>query len=100
MFDCFSTAKMLQEKYDDLGNLSYPSISSKLFAYDVITRQEKQQIEELVGNKQIEKVLDIVMNSLYSNQTEKYRGLLLAMENSEDSLSKLKAAELGERINS
>ena len=87
---------MLQEKYDDLGNLSYLSISGKLYAYNVITQQEKQQIEQLFGNKQIEKVLDIVINSLHSKQTEKYQGLLLAMEKSEDSLPRLKAIELCE----
>ena len=86
---------MLKKKYDGLGNLSYSSMSGALYANDVITRQEKQQIERLIGNKQIQAVLDIVMDSLQCKQTAKYKGLLLAMENSEDILLKQKATELG-----
>ena len=86
---------MLKKKYNEFGNLSYSSMSGGLYSNDVITRQEKQEIEHLIGNKQIEKVLDIVMDSLKANQRAKYRGFLLAMENSDDILLKQKAAELG-----
>ena len=43
----------------------------------------------------MEAVLDIVMDSLEANQTEKYRGLLLAMEKSQDTLLRKTAKELG-----
>ena len=71
-------------------------MSGSLFANDVITRQEKLEIDRMVGKSQMERVLDIVIASLKVNQTTKYKGFLVAMENSEDALLKAIARELGE----
>ena len=70
-------------------------MSGGLFANDVITLQEKKEIEQKIGSIQIQAVLDIVLASLSAGQTAKYKGLLLAMEKSEDILLRQKAAELG-----
>ena len=97
-FDCSTVATMLQHSYQELGNLSYSSMRPGLIAKDVITLQEKRQINNLIGEQQIEAVLDIVISSLRAGQTAKYRGLLIAMEESGDILLKQKAEELGECI--
>ena len=44
----------------------------------------------------MQKVLDIVLTSLKCKQAEKYKGFLLAMEESDDTLLQIKAKELGE----
>ena len=73
-------------------------MKGKLFSYYVITSAEKDLIDTLIGNAKMEKVLDIVRVSLEANQTAKYKGFLQAMEESEDTLLKDKAKELGKWI--
>ena len=70
-------------------------MSGKLFAKDVITSHEKQEINHLIGTKQMEKVVDIVIFSLNSNYTAKYKGFVKAMEESDDILLQNKTEELG-----
>ena len=86
---------MLTQNYDNLGSLSYSSMSGGLFANEVITSQEKKEIEQKIGNQQIQAVLGIVIDSLGAGKTAKYKGLLLAMEKSEDILLRQTAADLG-----
>ena len=94
-FDCSKAAKVLKDKYDELSNLSYNSMSGKLFSNDVITLDEKDYIASLQSSKEkIKKVLDIVIKSLNAKDSTKYRNLLLSMEESEDGLLKVKAKEL------
>ena len=71
---------------------------AQLFAYEVITHQERMQIDTLIGNAQMEQVLDIVRVSLKDNQTTKYKGFLKAMEEDEDILLKKAAEDLGKWI--
>ena len=97
-FSCSDAAKLLKKKFDVLSNLSYSNMSGSLFANDVITRQEKLEIDQLIGKSQMERVVDIVIASLQVNQTTKYEGFLVAMENSEDALLEATAKELGEWI--
>ena len=54
----------------------------------------------MIGKAQMEKVLDIVIDSLDAKQTAKYKGFLIAMEKNEDTLLQMKAAELGKWISS
>ena len=69
-----------------------------LYAKDVITNQEKLEIDKLVGKKQMEKVLDIIILSLSSNDAEKYKGFLKVLEKSDDLLLRNKAKELSKCI--
>ena len=92
---CTNAAKKLRDKYDGLLNLPYSSMSGKLFANEVITSREKQDINHLVPTKQMEKVVDIVIFSLNGYCTAKYKGFLKAMEESDDLLLQSKAKELG-----
>ena len=73
-------------------------MDGSLYAKNVITRQEKEEIDKLIGKKQMEKVLDIIILSLNSNYTAKYKGFLEALEESEDSLLRDKAKELSKCI--
>ena len=66
-----------------------------LYSYEVITAQERREIDDLVGERQMERVLEIVIDSLGANNTVKYKEFLIAMENSEDPLLRMKAGELG-----
>ena len=74
-------------------------MKGKLYAYDVITRDEKTEIDRLIGVNQMQRVLNIVSISLDGKQPAKYKGFLQAMEESEDILLKAKAKELGKLIN-
>ena len=89
---------MLKKNFDVLSNLSYSNMSGCLFSYEVITQQEKIEIDQLVGKSQMERVLHIVIASLKANKTAKYKGFLVAMENSEDALLNVIAKDLGEWI--
>ena len=95
-YNCSDAAKLLKSKYAKLSNLSYSNMNGSLYAKDVITQQEKLEIQQLIGKSQMEKVLDIVIASLNVNQTAKYISFLVAMENSEDRTLKEIAQELGE----
>ena len=97
-FNCSDAAKLLKSKFALLSNLSYPNMSGSLYANNVITQQEKFEIDQLVGKSQMEMVLYIVIASLQANQTAKYKGFILAMESSEDETLKAIAQELGEWI--
>ena len=69
-----------------------------LYSYEVIRSQERHEIDDLVGERQMERVLEIVIDSLGANNTVKYKGFLIAMEKSEDPVLRTKAEELGKWI--
>ena len=71
-------------------------MKGRLFSEDVITHDELTQIDALVGQAQMQKVLDIVLTSLKHKQAVKYKGFLIAMEESDDTLLQMKAKALGE----
>ena len=66
----------------------------KLLANEVITHEEKKKIDELASAKQMDQVLDILIDSLSSNESAKYKGFLLVLEKSDDKLMNSKADEL------
>ena len=72
-------------------------MSKILLAKQVITDQEKLEIAqaELIGISKMEQVLDIVIKSLKSNDTTKYKAFIEAMEESSDVTLQNKAKELG-----
>ena len=69
-----------------------------LVANDVITNQEKKEIDKMTGEDQMAEILDILQTSLNNKQTKKFKGFLQAMEQSEDELLKETAKKLGEWI--
>ena len=72
-------------------------MSKILLVKQVITDQEKMEIAraELIGISKMEQVLDIVIKSLKSNDTKKYKAFIEAMEESNDVTLQKKAKELG-----
>jgi len=71
-------------------------MSIALYAKEVITREEREEIGKKTSEAdQMVEVIDIVRASLVTKMTVKYKGLLEAMEESEDPDLKAKAKELG-----
>ena len=99
-FNCSTAAQYLTDKYEQLSNLSYPGMHTRLFGNGVITMQEKKEIEQKIGNKQMEAVLDIIIDNLKAGDSTKYKGFLKAMEKSDDKLLNIKAEELAKYVGS
>jgi len=96
-FDCSAVAEMLRKDLVALSKFKYKNMAIALEANRVITGCEKEEIDKMTSNAdQIMEVIKIVRASLLVNMTEKYKGLLQAMEQSEDLDLKAKAKELGE----
>ena len=82
----------------ELLQLPYAAMSANLFANNVITIQEKLEVEKVTGAKQMEKILDIIIQSLSCKVTAKYNGFLKAMVENDDIVLHNKVRELGKRI--
>ena len=70
-------------------------MSGRLFAYCIITYQQKQERDKITGQDQMEKVLDILILSLKYEVTTKYKGFLKAMKKTDDSVLQSIANKLG-----
>jgi len=96
-FDCSAVAEMLRKDLVALCNLKYKNMAIALKANGVIIEREKEEIDKMISSAdQMAEVIKIVQASLSVNMTEKYKGFLQAMEQSEDAALKAKAKELGE----
>ena len=96
MFDCAKMAKHLRKNLPSLSTLPYKNMKLHLLANDVITNQERKEIDKMIGEDQMFEVLDILQVSLNNKQTIKFKGFLQAMEESGDTLLEEKAESLGE----
>lgn len=94
-FQCDAAETNLRNKYAELSSLPYNNMEAGLYAKNVITREEKQFISTLVGNKKMEYLLDVLILSLKHGICSKFKGFLEAMEESDDILLKNTAATLG-----
>lgn len=94
-FHCCTAGIILKNKYVELSNLPYDAMEGGLYAKNVITREEKQFIKTLVGNKKMAYLLDVLIVSLEHGLCSKFKGFLEAMEENEDILLKNAAAMLG-----
>ena len=74
--------------------LPYTAMSGSLFSNDVITFQQKLEVDKMIGEKQMEKVLDILIQSLYCGNITKYMGFLKAMKENDDLDLQSKAKDL------
>ena len=94
--DCDATANKLQSQLNTLVNLNYDAMSLSLFSQSIITRRERQIINDKCGEEKMEYLLaDIIIPSLRVNVYGKYKGFLKAMEESDDSTLKSTAKNLG-----
>ena len=89
-------AKYLKKNLPLLSNLPYKNMKLYLVANDVITHQEKREIDQMVGVDQMAEVLDILQVSLKNKIVIKFKGFLQAMEESGDKLLEETAKNLGE----
>ena len=70
-----------------------------LFSKDVITNEERITIDGKTGeDRMMYLIADVVIPSLKQNHSIKYKGLLEAMEESEDSDLKATAKSLGKFV--
>lgn len=97
-FQCCIVAEKIRKKYAELSNLPYSAMECRLYAKEVITDEEKIYIKTLVGGEKMEHLLDVIIRSLKHNQCHKLKGLLEAMEESDDKLLKKTAKDLGEYL--
>ena len=91
-------AQHLRENLPSLSTLPYGNMKLLLKANNVITSQEEKEIDALIGNNQMAKVLDILQVSLNHKLTRKFKDFLKAMEESGDDLLVTKAKELGKYV--
>ena len=95
-FDCDAAANELQSQLNTLVNLNYDAMALSLFSESIITRKERQIINDKCGEEKMEYLLaDIIIPSLRVHYCGKYKGFLKAMEESGDSTLKSIAKKLG-----
>ena len=84
-FDYAAAAKKLRKQVNKLSKLNYNNMERSLYAYKVITADERKLIKNKVGDEKMEYLLvDIIIPSLDQNFSKKYKHFLEAMEDSED----------------
>ena len=97
-YDSDAAMKVHISQYDKICMLKVKDLLPSLFSKGVVTLQQKQKIE---NKEQFEqegmKVLldDVILPSLKLNTTEKYKGFLQSMEESDDQTWKEMAKRLG-----
>ena len=70
---------------------------SSLFSKEVITMIEKEELDKVMtGQEQMGKVIDIIISSLKTEQTVKYKRFLEVMESNEDIVLNWIAKRYGE----
>ena len=98
-FDCLAAADKLKKQLGTLTKLKYTAMMGSLFAKDIITNEERIKIDDKSGEeKMMYLIVDIVIPSLKQNFHKKYKGLLEAMEESDDIDLKSTAENLGKLI--
>ena len=97
-FDHLAVANNLKTHWGNYCKLPYNSMKYYLKENSVITTQEKAEIDRKVGTEQMDKLLTIVQTSLELEQSEKYKGFLKSMEQSDDVTLRRTAKNLGEPI--
>ena len=91
--------KKLQHNYVGLTNLPISSFLNHLFAANIITIHEKQKIKAIpqeLESERMEYFLDnIIISSLKSNDTIKFKGFLKVLEGSDNTVLTAAAKKLG-----
>ena len=76
--------------------LSYDNMKTSLFANEVITTKEKKVIGSKIGHEKMEYLIEeIIIPSLEQGFGKKYKSLLKAMEDNEDTNLQYTAKMLG-----
>ena len=84
-FDHAATVKKLRRQLDKLSSLNYNNMERSLYAYEVITADERKEIKSKVGDEKMEYlIVDIIIPSLKRKFNKKYKAFLEVMEENED----------------
>ena len=95
-FSCKAVAEELRKQLPTLRKLNYEAMKTLLIAKGVIADQEMRIIDVKIGHQKMTVLLvDIIIPSLKVNNSEKYKGFLEAMEESDDSDVKCMAKKFG-----
>ena len=87
---------MIQEQYDKLIHLPIDTLLPSLYAYNVVTFDQKEEIEEKPGKKKrMEALLGLIIRSLDNGVADLHNGFLKVLLESEDLLTKEFAKKLG-----
>ena len=97
--DCSTARATIQEQYDKLICLPIDILLPSLFANNVVTFDQKEEIDELPHKKKrMEFVLNLIIRSLEMGVDGLYNGFLKVLKTSEDLLTRELAKKLGKLI--
>ena len=84
-FDHAAAVKKLRKHLDKLSTLNYNNMERFLYAYKVITADERKEIMSKVGDEKMEYlIVDIIIPSLKNRFSKKYKAFLEVMEEDGD----------------
>ena len=94
--DCSTAHATIQEQYDKIIYLPVDSLLPSLYAYNVVTFDQKEEIEELPQKKKkMDFIASLIIRSLDSGVADLYNGFLKALKESEDLPTRKLAKKLG-----
>ena len=97
--DCSTACATIQEHYDKLIHLPVDNLLPSLYAYNVVTFDQKEEIEELPQKRRrMEFVLNLIIRSLDSGVGNLYNGFLKVLKECEDLVTRELAKKLGKLI--
>ena len=97
--DCATALATIQEQYDKLIHLPIDSLLPSLYAYNIITFDQKEEIEELPQKKRRMKyVLNLIIHSLDAEISGLYNEFLKVIKKSGDLVAKELLKKLGKLI--
>ena len=96
--DCSTARATIQEQYDKLIQLPVDNLLPSLYAYNVVTFDQKEEIEELPQKKRRINLIDLIIRSLDIGIADLYNGFLKVLKESEDVSTRELAKMLGELI--
>ena len=97
--DCSTAQATIQEHYDKLIRLPVDSLLPSLYAYNVVTFDQKEEIEELPQKKKrMDFIASLIIRSLDSGVADLYNRFLKVLKESEDLPTRELAKKLGKLI--
>ena len=93
---CSTACATIQEQYDKLIRLPVDILLPRLYANNVITFEQKEDIEEMPEKKKrMGAVLSLIIRSLDNGVPALYNGFLKVLKESDDLLTRELAKKLG-----
>ena len=97
--DISTACATIQEQYDKLICLPVDSLLPSLYAYNIITFDQKEEIKELPQKKRrMEFVLDLIIRSLASGVADLYNKFFKVLTDSKDLPTRELAKKLGKLV--